>query len=102
MLAAGSYQNELHDEIWQFVDGFWQKSESLWRVRSDYIGPAIIQFISLCGCLRVKAIQSADWDDIILEADFKEAVKKDVYGFFDSEDLYKSLAIPWKVAHLFF
>ncbi|VDC06306.1 unnamed protein product [Peniophora sp. CBMAI 1063] len=73
LLAAGSYQNELHDEIWQFVDGFWQKSSGLW-----------------------KDIQSANWDDIILESDFKAAVKKDVYGFFESRDMYKRFKIPWR------
>ena len=46
-------------------------------------------------------LQTANWADVILKEKFKTALKKDVYGFFDSEDLYKSLAIPWKVAHLF-
>lgn len=38
-----------------------------------------------------------DWKNIILKEEFKKALKKDVYGFFASEAVYKKLAIPWKV-----
>jgi len=33
---------------------------------------------------------------VILKEQFKKALKKDVYGFFASEAIYKELAIPWK------
>ena len=42
-------------------------------------------------------VQKARWEDVILKEEFKINLKKDVYGFFDSEELYKSLSIPWKV-----
>jgi transitional endoplasmic reticulum ATPase len=42
-------------------------------------------------------VQKADWNDVILKDEFKKTLKKDVYGFFTSEDIYKQLAIPWKV-----
>ena len=41
-------------------------------------------------------VQKANWDDVILEESFKKALQKDVYSFFGSESLYKSLGIPWK------
>jgi len=64
----------LHNEIWVFNQGFWRKDAGLWN-----------------------EIQKADWKDVILKEEFKKALKKDVYGFFDSEKLYKDLGIPWKV-----
>jgi len=74
ILAAGKHANDLHDEIWVFDQGFWDKNAALWT-----------------------EIHKADWKDVILKDSFKRALQKDVYGFFDSEELYKELAIPWKV-----
>lgn len=74
LLAAGAWATQLHEEVLIFNSGFWQKDHSLWL-----------------------DIQKANWADVILKDKFKTAVQKDVYGFFDSENLYKSLAIPWKV-----
>ncbi|KAI0637987.1 P-loop containing nucleoside triphosphate hydrolase protein [Trametes polyzona] len=73
LLAAGAWADQLHQEILVFDNGFWSKSSSLWT-----------------------EVQKANWEDVILKEEFKTALKKDIYGFFDSEDLYKSLAIPWK------
>ncbi|KAJ7617376.1 P-loop containing nucleoside triphosphate hydrolase protein [Roridomyces roridus] len=73
VLAAGIYDQDLHEEIWVFNQGFWTKSHALWL-----------------------DVQSADWKDVILTDEFKTALKKDVYGFFKSEPIYKELAIPWK------
>lgn len=42
-------------------------------------------------------MQKADWKDVILKQEFKEALQKDVNGFFDHESIYRELAIPWKV-----
>ncbi|KAG7449020.1 P-loop containing nucleoside triphosphate hydrolase protein [Guyanagaster necrorhizus] len=72
-LAAGLWSDQLHNEIWVFNQGFWQKDYALWT-----------------------EVQKADWRDVILKEEFKEAFKKDVYGFFTSEAIYKDLAIPWK------
>ena len=74
LLAAGIWQNDLHEEIYVFNQGFWNKDHSLWL-----------------------EVQKARWEDVILKEEFKINIKKDVYGFFDSEVLYKSLSIPWKV-----
>ena len=75
LLAAGVFADQLHSEIWVFNQGYWDKDAKLWQ-----------------------EIQKASWEDVILEEDFKNAVKKDVYGFFDSETLYKEYSLPWKVS----
>ncbi|TFY82536.1 hypothetical protein EWM64_g1471 [Hericium alpestre] len=73
LLSAGLWQDQLHQEIWVFNQGWWQKDRGLWQ-----------------------AIQSASWDDVILEEDFKSALQKDVFGFFSARDTYKRLSLPWK------
>ncbi|CAL1701102.1 unnamed protein product [Somion occarium] len=73
LLASGIWSNDLHEEIYVFNQGFWRKDRSLWV-----------------------DVQQANWDDVILKDEFKTNLKKDIYGFFDSEALYKSLSIPWK------
>ncbi|KZT13053.1 P-loop containing nucleoside triphosphate hydrolase protein [Laetiporus sulphureus 93-53] len=73
LMAAGAWKNLLHEEILIFNSGFWKKSHELWI-----------------------EVQKANWDDVILKQEFKDALKKDINGFFSSESLYKSLAIPWK------
>ncbi|KAI0650237.1 P-loop containing nucleoside triphosphate hydrolase protein [Trametes meyenii] len=73
LVAAGAWNDRLHQEILVFDNGFWNKSHNLWT-----------------------EVQKANWEDVILDEDFKVALKKDIYGFFESEDLYKSLSIPWK------
>ncbi|KAH9948337.1 P-loop containing nucleoside triphosphate hydrolase protein [Amylocystis lapponica] len=74
LIAAGAWNNQLHDEVYVFDSGYWFKDHNLWV-----------------------EIQKANWDEVILKDSFKAALKKDVYGFFSSEELYKNLSIPWKV-----
>ncbi|KIM91080.1 hypothetical protein PILCRDRAFT_811596 [Piloderma croceum F 1598] len=73
ILAAGIWREQLHDEIWVFNQGFWNKDHGLWT-----------------------EIQKADWKDVVLKDKFKKNLQKDIYGFFASEAVYKELAIPWK------
>ncbi|KAF5322585.1 hypothetical protein D9619_000648 [Psilocybe cf. subviscida] len=73
LVSAGSYTNALHDEIWVFDKSSWRKNHELWV-----------------------EVQKASWGDVILAEGFKQALKKDVYGFFESKEVYKELAIPWK------
>jgi len=73
LIAAGAWDNELHREIYVFNQGFWNKDQALWE-----------------------EVQKANWKDVILKEDFKKNLTKDVNGFFSSEDMYRSLAIPWK------
>ncbi|KAL0562813.1 hypothetical protein V5O48_019265, partial [Marasmius crinis-equi] len=73
LLSVGNWASKLHNEIWVFDQGYWRKDPNLWY-----------------------EIQKAEWKDVILKDEFKTSLQKDVYGFFDSEDLYKDLGIPWK------
>lgn len=75
LLSAGAFSDRLQDQIWVFNQGFWQKDHGLWQ-----------------------EVQKADWKDVILKEEFKKALQKDIYGFFASEEIYKQLAIPWKVS----
>ena len=78
LMAAGLWANELHDEIWVFDQGFWEKSTELWH-----------------------SVQKASWDDVILKESMKEAITEDVDDFFDSRDTYHRLKVPWKRGIIF-
>ncbi|CCL99408.1 uncharacterized protein FIBRA_01426 [Fibroporia radiculosa] len=72
LLAAAAWKNQLHEEILVY-NRTWSKDHALWE-----------------------EVQKANWDDIILKPKFKKSMKKDVFGFFQSEKLFQSLSIPWK------
>ncbi len=74
LASVGSWAAQLHEEILVFNQGFWQKDHELWE-----------------------EVQKASWKDVILREDFKVAIQNDVSKFFDSEAVYKDLAVPWKV-----
>lgn len=73
VLAAGKWTSLLHEEIWVFDNGFWEKSKELW-----------------------KAVDGSSWDDVILDPEMKKNLIEDVQGFFDNKDLYGQYAVPWK------
>ncbi|KAG6903467.1 hypothetical protein C0995_005490 [Termitomyces sp. Mi166 len=73
LLTVGAWSAQVHDEIWVYNEGFWQKDHGLWL-----------------------DVQKGNWEDIILNHNFKKALQKDVHGFFTSEKVYKELEIPWK------
>ena len=77
--AASDYGSKLHDEVFVFDQLQWTKNKDLW-----------------------KSIHHSSWDDVILESEMKEALMKDVEGFFDCEKEYKEFAVPWKVRTLDF
>ncbi len=64
---------ELHNEVWVFDQGWWQKSAQLWN-----------------------SVQNSTWDDVILDDDMKKALQVDVESFFDSRETYQKLKVPWK------
>lgn len=74
LVAAGGWSYALHDEIWVFNQGSWNKDAGLWH-----------------------EVQKANWKDVILDEDFKTTLQKDIFGFFSSERVYLDLQIPWKV-----
>ena len=57
LMAAGMWGNELHEEIYIYNQGYWQKNHQLWV-----------------------EIQKANWHDIILKDEFNKGMKKDVFG----------------------
>jgi transitional endoplasmic reticulum ATPase len=73
ILAAGKWTSQLHDEIFVFDDGSWDKSKALWE-----------------------SVKNASWSDVILEPQMKKNLIEDVQGFFDSQALYAQYAVPWK------
>ena len=46
-------------------------------------------------------IQKASWDDVILDKGIKKALTELMHKFFDSEDIYKDLGVPWKRGVIF-
>ncbi|KAK0741979.1 P-loop containing nucleoside triphosphate hydrolase protein [Apiosordaria backusii] len=73
LLAAGDWSCALHDEIYVYDNGNWIKDPLLWQ-----------------------SVQGASWDDVILEPTMKEALMRDVIGFFDTRDVYQDLGLMWK------
>lgn len=43
-----------------------------------------------------KAIESASWDNLVLDESFVKGLQRDTSTFFSSEKIYKSLGITWK------
>jgi AAA+ superfamily predicted ATPase len=70
---ATIWGQELHNEVWVFDQGWWQKSAQLYD-----------------------SVQKASWEDVILDEDMKKALITDVEGFFDSRETYQKLKVPWK------
>ena len=73
MWAIGIWGSQLHDEIYVFDQSRWTKDQELW-----------------------KSVQGSSWKDVILEPAMKENLIKDVQAFFDNQELYKKLSVPWK------
>ncbi|KAF2691828.1 ATP-dependent Zn protease-like protein [Lentithecium fluviatile CBS 122367] len=64
---------ELHNEVWVFDQGYWQKSSELYN-----------------------SVQKSNWEDVILEEDMKKQIIADVENFFDGQETYQNLKVPWK------
>ena len=73
MLAACQYSNDLHQEIWVFDKGYWQKNHELWQ-----------------------SVEHSSWDDVILEEGMKKSIIGEINKFFDSRERYQRLKVPWK------
>ena len=78
MVAAGYYTSTLHDEIWVFDQGYWQKDRSLWG-----------------------SIQNSLWDNVILDEGMKKSLIDVVQRFLDSRNQYERLGVPWKRGMIF-
>lgn len=73
LVEAGVWTSELHDEIWVFDQGYWQKSRALYE-----------------------SIKKASWDDVILDEKMKNNIIRDVDNFFNGHETYDRLSVPWK------
>lgn len=73
ILAAGKWTSQLHQEIFVFDDGYWEKSRELWN-----------------------SIDGSSWDDVILDPEMQKDLIEDVQSFFDNQNAYKQYAVPWK------
>lgn len=73
ILEAGRWAADLHDEVWVFDSGYWQKSRELFD-----------------------SVRHASWDAVILDPAMKRALIDDHLSFFGSRDTYTRLRVPWK------
>lgn len=76
--ACGKWSSQLHEEIYVFDSGCWMKNTELWS-----------------------AVQSASFDDVILDPTMKETLINDVETFFDSRAIYEEYSVPWKRGIIF-
>lgn len=73
VLAAGHWGDDLHDEVWVFDGGNWQKSAELYA-----------------------SIRDASWSNVILDEEIKKTLIEDHMSFFRSRETYAGLKVPWK------
>jgi transitional endoplasmic reticulum ATPase len=73
ILEAGRWAADLHDEVWVFDGGYWQKSRELFE-----------------------SVRHASWDAVILDPAMKRSLIDDHLSFFSSRDTYARLKVPWK------
>ncbi|KFY50752.1 hypothetical protein V496_09192 [Pseudogymnoascus sp. VKM F-4515 (FW-2607)] len=73
LMAVGKWSANVHCEIYVFDNSCWRKDRKL--------------YLSVMG---------TKWSDVILTPSLKEGIISDITTFFDSEEMYTSLNIPWK------
>jgi len=69
----------LHDEIWVFNRGFWQKDYQLYE-----------------------NVLKSRWEDVILDKEMKDDLIDTAERFFDSREQYDRLGVPWKRGVIFY
>ncbi|KAF7189765.1 putative ATPase YjoB [Pseudocercospora fuligena] len=79
LIEAGAWDHTLHEEIWVFDGGYWQKSQELFE-----------------------SVRKASWDDVILDDKRKKTIREDVSSFYDSRQQYERLKVPWKRGMIFY
>ncbi|KPI43401.1 putative ATPase YjoB [Cyphellophora attinorum] len=76
---CGTWATSLHDEIWVFNQGYWDKDSDLYA-----------------------SIMKASWDNVILHRELKEDLVQTITRFYDSRDTYHRLGVPWKRGIIFY
>lgn len=77
-VGAWQYPPIIDDKFVYIYDGYWQQSKMLYN-----------------------EILKSKWDDVILNEDMKKTITGLMKKFFDSEDIYKDLGVPWKRGVIF-
>ncbi|KAK4508659.1 hypothetical protein PRZ48_002398 [Zasmidium cellare] len=78
LTSCGSWTASLHNEIYVFDSGVWSKDHNLFS-----------------------AIQSASWEDVILEPAIKQSIIHDASSFFECSNIYQQYGVPWKRGIIF-
>lgn len=73
LLAAGEYSSKLHEQVFVYDGGYWQKSHAMWD-----------------------SVQDSRWENVILDPDMKKSLIAVVDTFFSSREKYSKLKVPWK------
>ena len=78
---VGEWSSTLHDEIWVFNQGYWQKDSELYS-----------------------AIQKSRWEDVILPSSLKKDLMDVATKFFSDKTrkTYHRLRVPWKRGIIFY
>ncbi|KAF4555348.1 ATPase-like protein 6 [Elsinoe fawcettii] len=75
--AVGTWQSSDRDIVWVF-DNYWRQDKSLWE-----------------------QVAKAKWENVILDENMKKDLTSVSNKFFDNEDVYKDLGVPWKRGIIF-
>ncbi|KAL8702951.1 MAG: hypothetical protein Q9201_003880 [Fulgogasparrea decipioides] len=78
IMACGRWYYPVDNDFIYVYDGYWSASKALWQ-----------------------QVQKASWKDVILNEEMKKTLVDLMTKFFDSEDIYKSLGVPWKRGVIF-
>lgn len=78
IMTCGRWQYPVDNDFIYVYDGYWRASKPLWE-----------------------EVQKARWDDVILNEEMKKTLVDLMTKFFDSEDIYKDLGVPWKRGVIF-
>ena len=76
--SVGKWAYPDDDRYVYVYDGYWSRSKILYN-----------------------EIQKSGWKDVILNEEMKKALTELMHKFFDSEDIYKDLGVPWKRGVIF-
>ncbi|THW80043.1 P-loop containing nucleoside triphosphate hydrolase protein [Aureobasidium pullulans] len=76
--TCGTWTQKLHDEIYVYEDGNWEKNKALFN-----------------------AVSKASWDDVIINPAMKSNLIKDIDSFFNARSTYLEYNIPWKRGVIF-
>ncbi|THZ95151.1 P-loop containing nucleoside triphosphate hydrolase protein [Aureobasidium pullulans] len=76
--TCGTWTQKLHDEVYVYEDGNWEKNKALFN-----------------------AVSKASWDDVIINPAMKSNLIKDIDSFFNARSTYLEYNIPWKRGVIF-